>query len=588
MIVPAVSGLQIPITLPSLKEFAVSVARTCAALALLALSRPLAAQVPLSFGKAVAGRLTVADQQFADGSRYKMFAFVGNRGDTVTADLMSDDFDANLILADASGNPLIRNDDGGENCNARLTYVLPAAANYRLLANSSSKAELGAFQIRLVKGSEAAPADSTCRGFYPVTGIVQVGQSISGRLSTEDRMLTGDSTYFQVYTLPLEPNQTVTVDMESSEMDAYLVLTKGRSSDRLAENDDGGGNCNARVVFTATDDHPLRVMVNTASQPRRQVGTFTLRVSDGESPIEAKGADCRGRGRAAPDVATNRPRGNDAAVSGAIRTLRPGETVTGTLTSNDSLYPDNTYYQLFRFSPTPGQELTLDLSSDDFDPVLIIKGPEFIRDLVDDDGGPGCAARVSRAFREGGPYTVLVNTTTTPERQTGSYSLTLSTGRKTVQEREQASSDCDRGRENADNSGANIPERGTPAGTRTIGVGETVNGRITADADRHSDGTPVDWWDIEGRAGETVTIDMESDTFDAFLLLRGPASTMESDDDGGGNCNPRITFTFPQRGTYRIGANTVSSRARGPYSLTVTRGSRGRSSAACQTTRFQN
>ncbi|MBI1967316.1 MAG: PPC domain-containing protein [Gemmatimonadetes bacterium] len=555
-------------------------------LVLLTLPCPLAAQIPLGFGKAVTGKLTVADQQFSDGSRYKMYAFVGNRGDTVTADLLSDDFDANLILADASGNPLTRNDDGGENCNARLTYVLPAAANYRLYANSSSRAELGEFQLRLFRGRAAAPADSTCRGFGRVSGLVQVGQSIAGRLTTDDRIFTGDSTYFQVHTLPVEPNQTVTVDLESPDFDSYLILTKGRGSDRLAENDDGGGNCNARVVYTAPDDHPLRVIVNTASQPKLQTGNFTLRVSDGESPIEAKGADCRGR----PAARADRPRDSESAVRGPARPIQIGETIAGELTSRDSLYPDNTYFQLFQFTTAPAREVTIDLSSDDFDPVLIIRGGDLDESIINDDGGPGCAARVSQTFPGRGPYTILVNTTSTPERQTGRFTLTVASGSKAVQE--SGSSDCDRtgaGGQPTGRRGGGLTERGTPGrgAARAIAVGETATGRITADAERHSDNTPVEWWAIQGRAGETVTIDMESDDFDAFLLLRGPGATSESDDDSGGNCNPRITITFPETGTYRIGANTVRGSARGAYSLSVTRGSRGRSSARCEQSRFR-
>src|SRR5258707_14284202 len=110
---------------------------------------PLAAQTPIRVGQTVTGRLTTTDQQFSDGSRYKMYAFVGNKGDTVAVDLMSDDFDANIVVADASGNALARNDDSGENCNARLTYVLPQAANYRVYANSTAPAELGEYRLAL-------------------------------------------------------------------------------------------------------------------------------------------------------------------------------------------------------------------------------------------------------------------------------------------------------------------------------------------------------------------------------------------------------------------------------------------------------
>ncbi|MBI4419630.1 MAG: PPC domain-containing protein, partial [Gemmatimonadetes bacterium] len=272
---------------------------------------------------------------------------------------------------------------------------------------------------------------------------------------------------------------------------------------------------------------------------------------------------------------------------GPARPIQIGETITGELSSRDSLYADNTYFQLYQFTTTTGREVTIDLSSDDFDPVLIVRGDDLDESIINDDGGPGCAARVSRTFPGRGPYTILVNTTSTPERQTGRFALTVTGGSKTVQE--SGSSDCNRGGaggQPAGRRGGELTERGARA-ARAIAVGETATGRITADAEQHSDNTPVEWWEIQGRAAETVTIDMESDDFDAFLLLRGPGGTSESDDDSGGNCNPRITITFPETGTYRIGANTVSGSARGAYSLSVTRGSRGRSSARCEQSRFR-
>src|SRR6185503_17253517 len=126
-----------------LKELPVRAVRF---LMIFGLCTPCLAQSPIRIGQTVTGRLTIADQAFNDGSRYKMYAFVGNKGDTVAVDLMSDDFDANIVVADASGNALARNDDSGENCNARLTYVLPQAANYRVYANSSAPSELGEYR----------------------------------------------------------------------------------------------------------------------------------------------------------------------------------------------------------------------------------------------------------------------------------------------------------------------------------------------------------------------------------------------------------------------------------------------------------
>src|SRR6266576_4059771 len=75
-----------------------------------------------------------------------------------------------------------------------------------------------------------------------------------------------------------------------------------------------------------------------------------------------------------------------------------GQTITGNLSGSDSLYPDTTYYKMYQFTTTPNQEITSALSSSDFDPVLIVRGEGVAHVLVDEDGGPGCAARVSQAF----------------------------------------------------------------------------------------------------------------------------------------------------------------------------------------------
>ena len=245
----------------------------------------LASQVPIRVGQTVTGRLVQTDQKFSDGSRYKMYAFVGNKGDALTVDLSSDDFDANLLVADAAGNSLAHNDDGGGQCNARVTFVPPATGNYRVYANSSSQAELGDYRLALSAGRAAAPADTTCKGFGRVAGMIEVGQTITGNLTSDDPELQSDSTYFERWILPVRANQSFTVDLTSDDVDAYLLLTRGRG-DKLVDNDDGGGGCNARLVYTATDDHPLRIFVNTASRPHRQTGRFTLKVTEGATAVE--------------------------------------------------------------------------------------------------------------------------------------------------------------------------------------------------------------------------------------------------------------------------------------------------------------
>jgi len=285
-------------------------------------TRGLAAQTPLRIGQSVTGRLTLADRQLADSSRYRLYTFDARLGDTVSADMLSDDLDANLIVADAAANPLARNDDAGGGCNAHLSFVVPAAGSYDLFANSSSPGELGEFTISLVQGVTAAARDTTCRGFGRVKGVIQVGQTVKGQLTAGDPLLRTDSSYYQRWVLPLEAGRTVTVDLVSDDFDSYLLVTRGRGQ-KLVENDDGGGGCNARVVHTATDDHPVRLVVNSAG--KRQTGRFTLGVTDGARPVEPKGI-CRFR--------TLRQQAEARAVTAAgARQIRVGQTLPGELTA---------------------------------------------------------------------------------------------------------------------------------------------------------------------------------------------------------------------------------------------------------------
>jgi len=251
-----------------------------------------AAPSPRGFqvGAAATGRLTPDDPTFADGSHYRAYPFTARVGDTVTADVESVDFDANVILTDGHGNRLGANDDGGGNCNARLTYVVPHDGPYRIYVNSSATAEVGAFRIALRRGSSVAPADTACRGFGSVAGLIRVGQTIEGTLTSKDHMFPGDSSYFQRWVLPVTHDQPFTIDLTSESFDAYLVLTHG-PGDKVLENDDGGNACNARLVYTPPDDRPLRVIVNTAR--KHETGPYVLRVSTGLTITDVKGQCAR-------------------------------------------------------------------------------------------------------------------------------------------------------------------------------------------------------------------------------------------------------------------------------------------------------
>jgi hypothetical protein len=97
-----------------------------------------------------------------------------------------------------------------------------------------------------------------------------------------DQLLPNDSTRYQVWVLAPALGRTLSMDLLSSEFDATLFLVRGLSQ-VVAANDDGGGGCNARLVFTPDEDRPYRLVTRAA--PGGAVGSFVLTVSDGAKPV---------------------------------------------------------------------------------------------------------------------------------------------------------------------------------------------------------------------------------------------------------------------------------------------------------------
>jgi len=379
---------------------------------------------------------------------------------------------------------------------------------------------------------------------------ISVGQTIAGTLAAGDSLYP-DTTYFKMYQFTTTPGREITIDLLSSDFDPVLII-RGEGLAQSIVDDDGGPGCASRVSQAFLGRGPYRILVNTTSQPPRQTGRFTLSLSDGSKPVQGRSEnDCTSGGAGSP-----------------IPLVRVGETVNGSLTASDSLYPDNSYFKFYQFTAPVGRPVTIDLSSDDFDPVLIVRGADLDSSIINDDGGPGCYSRISRTFPSAGPYRVLVNTTNSPERQTGSFSLSISDGAKPVQAGSAAGADC----------------RTVPS--HAIDVGQSQQGTLSRnDVLLNSDSTYAQPWTIQGRAGQTITIDLESDEFDSYLFLRGPGISGGrdfQDDDSGGNCHARLTATFPQSGEYEIVVNTRGDHyATGAFSLSVTSGSKPKSVARC-------
>jgi hypothetical protein len=86
------------------------------------------------------------------------------------------------------------------------------------------------------------------------------------------------------------------------------------------------------------------------------------------------------------------------------------------------------------------------------------------------------------------------------------------------------------------------------------------------------DGSYYKLWTFSGTAGDTVTIEMASTSFDAFLTLLDPNLTplIDNDDVSSTNTNSRVTFTLTSTGTWTVVANSLKASQSGAYALTLT------------------
>jgi hypothetical protein len=115
---------------------------------------------------------------------------------------------------------------------------------------------------------------------------LQVGDAV---LRVNDGLNQNDGVYqgrrHKVYTVDLEAGKTYQIDMKSTNFDSYLFF---ESPDRrlLAQDDDGGGYPDARIIYKATESGKFRVIASHfgAGGALGQF-TITVRLSDG-SPLK--------------------------------------------------------------------------------------------------------------------------------------------------------------------------------------------------------------------------------------------------------------------------------------------------------------
>jgi hypothetical protein len=106
----------------------------------------------------------------------------------------------------------------------------------------------------------------------------------------------------------------------------------------------------------------------------------------------------------------------------------------------------------------------------------------------------------------------------------------------------------------------------TAACTQTTALACGANSATLASSNCASfDGSYYQLWTFSGTSGDTVTIEMASTSFDAFLALLDPNGVplIDNDDVSSTNTNARVTFTLTSTGTWTVVANSLKASQSG-------------------------
>jgi hypothetical protein len=235
------------------------------------------------------------------------------------------------------------------------------------------------------------------------------------------------------------------------------------------------------------------------------------------------------------------------AARAAERPIAVGASVSGVLVPNDAQRSSGKYEDGYILSGRRGDLVELRLSSGDFDPYLLVSGPDGFTIANDDDAAASGSvdSRLVLALPADGSYRVSV--TSFRPGATGAYQLSARTAaagtRPSLQEQAQR-----------------------------IAIGGSVDGAL-ARQDATLGAAYVDRYRFFGRRGQRVALELSSRDFDTILALRRPdGDEIGNDDSGTGervSTDSRLETALAEDGEYTILVSSFTAQATGKYRLSL-------------------
>lgn len=472
-------------------------------------------------------------------------------GDRIRATLISTQFDPTLMIN--AGSLLINEDFNGDRTRSELEFMVAQNGSIKVTVTSSMPNAVGAFQLHIerVVGAQqiaaqpygpsayASPqyapqpqygqapqqivavqrhhqvAPQSIQGAQGTQAAVparpvRIGERVRENLGGQDARLTSGE-FYDTYQLEITQPTNVTVHLESTQVDPYLIVQG--SGDQRWVNDDAGGSSNAMLELQLT---PGTYRVSATTYRPAEAGNYELVVS--------------ARDIGAVSTPTAQPATGPQIINGA---LLQGDT---TLSSGE--FVDNHMVTL-----AAGETVTIRLEATEFDPYVLVRGPSNFSQDNDDLAQGSTTAGVNFVAPAAGEYRVAA--TSYRAGESGNYVLQITRGGSAAQ--------------------GSTASTATPASTTAPIRGNLRQGDTTLQG-----GEFVDSHQVSFAPGQRIRVKLNSNDFDTFLIVRTPSGRTEQNDDAAPNDSHNSLVEIPsaEAGAYTIAVTSYRAGQVGNYGLT--------------------
>lgn len=180
------------------------------------------------------GTLSATSGSLETGEFIQSHKFSAEGDASLRVDLMSDDFDAVLVVVGPNGERW-ENDDFGDSSNSRVTFDVSAGGGeYTIYATTFEEGEAGAYKV-VVSRAQSPNLK---------------GREIASTLDETATVRIKHGGFMRAHTFDGKAGTEVTIDMTSSDFDTFLILVAPNGTDRWINDDYEEDDTRSRLTLS--------------------------------------------------------------------------------------------------------------------------------------------------------------------------------------------------------------------------------------------------------------------------------------------------------------------------------------------------